>query len=98
MGKSDDLQVAFDAALTLVQRSIASGSKTSDGGSALPQLEKLERELRAQRASAVERGNVDRDWFRKTVRWVVEWVPDDELTLVAALGRIVRAAPPDQAG
>jgi hypothetical protein len=97
LAKPTELEVAFDAALTLVQRSVASGAKTSDGSSALPQLEKLERELRAQRASALERGNVDRDWFRKTVRWVVEWVPDDELTLVAALGRIVRAAPPDQA-
>ena len=95
MAKSADLEVAFDAALTLVQRSIASGGKTSEGSSAIPQLEKLERELRAQRASALERGNIDRDWFRKTVRWVVEWVPDDELTLVAALGRIVRAAPPE---
>ena len=95
MAKLADLQVAFDAALTLVQRLIASGAKTSDGSSALPHLEKLERELKAQRASALARGNIDRDWFRTTVRWVVEWVPEDELTLVAALGRIVRAAPPE---
>ena len=95
MGEPDNLEVAFDAALRLVQRSIASGAKTSDGSSALPQLEKLELELNTQRASALERGKVDRDWFRKTVRWVVEWVPDDELTLVAALGRIVRAASPE---
>ena len=93
MGKPDNLEVAFDAALTLVRRLITSGAKTSEGTSALPQLETLERELSAQRASALARGKVDRDWFRKTVRWVVEWVPDDELTLVAALGRIVRAAP-----
>lgn len=95
MAKPADPEVAFDTALTLVERLIASGAKTSEGSSALPQLERLERELRAQRTSALERGNVDRDWFRKTVRWVVEWVPDDELTLVAALGRIVRAAPPE---
>ena len=93
MAKPTELEVAFDAALTLVQRLIASGPKTSEGSSALPQLEKLERELSAERANALERGNIDRDWFRKTVRWVIEWVPDDELTLVAALGRIVRAAP-----
>jgi hypothetical protein len=93
--KPADLEVAFDTVLTLVERLIASGAKTSDGSSALPQLERLERELRAQRTSALERGTVDRDWFRKTVRWVVDWVPDDELTLVAALGRIVRAAPPE---
>jgi len=95
LGKADDLEVAFDAALTLVKRSIASAGKTSEGSSALPQLEKLDRDLTVQRASALERGKVDRDWFRTTVRWVVEWVPDDQLLLVAALGRIVRAAPPD---
>jgi hypothetical protein len=95
LAKPADLEVAFDTALTLVERLIASGAKTSEGSSALLQLERLERELRAQRTSALERGNVDRDWFRKTVRWVVDWVPDDELTLVAALGRIVRAAPPE---
>ena len=67
--------------------------KTSDGRSAQPQLEQLERELKKQRATALEQGKVDREWVQKTVRWVVEWVPDDELTLVAALGRIVRAAP-----
>ncbi len=97
MAKSTEVEVAFDAALTLVERSIASGAKTSDGSSAVPQLEQLERELRSHRASVVEQGKLDRDWLRKTVRWVVEWVPDDELTLVAALGRIVRAAPPDRA-
>jgi hypothetical protein len=44
--------------------------------------------------SSLERGSVDREWFQRTVRWVVEWVPDTELTLIAALGRIARAAPP----
>ena len=92
--KRGDLEVAFDTALTLVQRLIASGLEASDGSSAVPRLEKLERELEAQCVVALERGKIDRDWFRKTVRWVVEWVPDDELTLVAALGRIVRSAPP----
>jgi len=85
-----DLESAFDTALTQVQRSIASGMKTSDGSSARPQLERLERELRAQRANALERGSVDHEWVQKTVRWVVEWVPDNEITLIAALGRIVR--------
>lgn len=93
MAKPADLQSAFDKALTQVRRSIASGMKAADGNSALPQLEKLEQELSAQRANVVERGSLDREWFQKTVRWVVEWVPDDELTLVAALGAIVRAVP-----
>lgn len=94
MAKPADLESAFNTALTQVQRSIVSGMKTSDGRPALAQLEKLQEELRAQRARALERGLLDREWFQRTVRWVVEWVPDDELTLVAALGQIVRAAPP----
>ena len=89
-----DLESAFDTALRHVQRSISSGMKTSAGGSARSQLEKLEREITAQRAKAIDRGTVDHEWLQNTVRWVVEWVPDTDLTLVAALGRIIRAAPP----
>jgi hypothetical protein len=65
-----------------------------DGDSARAELEKLERELRVQRDEALKRGSVDRDWFQQTVRWVTEWVPDTEITLIAALGRIARAVPP----
>jgi hypothetical protein len=43
--------------------------------------------------SALERGAVDREWFQRTVRDLVEWVPETELTLIAALGRIARTAP-----
>ncbi len=43
--------------------------------------------------TAVELGPVDREWLQKTVRGMVEWVPDADLTLVAALGRIARASP-----
>jgi hypothetical protein len=88
-----ELESAFDTALRHVQRSISSGMKTSGGMSARPQLERLETELRRERAKSLELGIVDREWFQKTVRWVVEWVPDTDLTLVAALGRIVRAVP-----
>lgn len=95
MSKPAELQSAFDKALKQVQRAIASGMEASDGSSALAHLERLERELRAQRASSLERGSLDREWFQNTIRWVIEWIPDDELTLVAALGQIVRAAPPE---
>jgi hypothetical protein len=88
------MEVAFDAALTHVERSLAGGLKTMSGESARPQLEKLERELKIQRDRALERGAVDREWFQQTVRWVTEWVPDTEITLIAALGRIARAVPP----
>jgi hypothetical protein len=94
LAKLGDLESAFDTALRHVRQSIASGMKTSGGSLARPQLEKLETELSQERAKALELGIVDREWLQKTVREVVEWVPDTDLTLVAALGRIVRAAPP----
>jgi hypothetical protein len=89
----NQLEVAFDAALTHVKRSIAADLKTMTGDSARPQLERLERELKAQRDQALERGTIDHKWFQQTVRWVTEWVPDTEITLIAALGRIVRVVP-----
>lgn len=95
LAKLPDLESATDKALTQVRRAIASGMKTSDGSSARLQLERLERELTAQRVHASERGAVDREWLQSTIRWVSEWIPDDEITLVAALGGIVRAAPPE---
>lgn len=87
------LQLAFDLALARVERLLANDMKTAKGVSARAQLEKLEKELKKERALALERQTVDRDWLQKTVRWVIEWVPDSELALVAALGAIVRAAP-----
>ena len=65
----------------------------ADGSSAADHLDQLERELVAAKENAVRRGVVDTEWFQKTVRWLVEWVPETELTLIAALGRIVRANP-----
>jgi hypothetical protein len=93
LSRTQELEVAFNAALTHVERSLAAGLETMDGSSAKPQLERLERELRVQRDLALEHGSVDRDWFQRTVRWVTEWVPDTEISLIAALGRIVRATP-----
>jgi hypothetical protein len=89
-----ELEKAFDAAIAQVQLLIATRMKAVDGSSAVPQLEALANELRRERANALERGTVDGEWIQKTVRSVVEWVPDTKLTLIAALGRIVRAKPP----
>ena len=89
------MQLAFDLALARVERLLGNDMKTAKGVSARSHLEKLEKELKKERALALERRTVDRDWLQKTVRWVVEWVPDNELALVAALGAIVRAAPAD---
>ena len=87
------LQLAFDLALARVERLLANDMKNVKGVSARPQLEKLEKELKHERTLALERETVDRAWLQRTVRWVVEWVPDKELALLAALGAIVRAAP-----
>jgi hypothetical protein len=89
------LQLAFDLALARVERLLGSDMKTLKGVSARSQLEKLEKELKHERALALDRQTVDRAWLQRTVRWVAEWVPDNELALVAALGGIVRAAPPN---
>ncbi len=64
---------------------------TASGEPAMSQLEKLEQDLQIQRTRAIETGLVDREWFQKTVRWVVEWLPETELTLIASLGQIVRS-------
>ena len=89
------LQLAFDLALARVERLLANDIKTVKGVSARPQLEELEKELKQELTLALERETVDRVWLQRTVRWVVEWVPDKELTLLSALGAIVRAAPAD---
>ena len=94
MAKQNDLEDAFAEALRHVERSLAAGMNAINGSSARPQLERLELELKLQRDRASERGAVDREWFQKTVRWVADWVPETEITLIAALGRIARAAPP----
>jgi hypothetical protein len=88
-----ELESAFDAAITQSRKCIRAGMKAIGGEPAGPLLEKLEEELKLERARARGRGAVDREWFKNTVRGLVEWVPETELTLIAALGRIARAAP-----
>jgi hypothetical protein len=88
-----ELEFAFDAAIAQVRKSIKAGMKTVGGEPAGPYLEKLGEELKLERARALKRGAVDREWFQKTVRDLIEWVPETELTLIAALGQIARAAP-----
>ncbi len=88
-----ELEEAFDAAVTAAGNCRAAGIVCVDGSSAEANLERLEAELVEEKTRAIERGSVDREWFQKTVRWLVEWVPETELTLIAALGRIARAKP-----
>lgn len=93
MTRNSELQSAFDAAIAQVQACLSAGMTTESGESAQPQLEELERELRNQRQHVVEGGAFDQAWFQKTLRALVDWLPDTELTLIAALGRIARARP-----
>lgn len=86
-----ELRNAFDAAIKATTKCRAAGMKCLDDSSAAENLQKLEEELVAERERALSRGSVDKEWFQKTVRWLVEWVPETELTLIAALGRVARA-------
>jgi hypothetical protein len=93
LAKESTLGSAFDAALEDVKRTRDKGMTTLAGASAEPELDELANELRAEKVRAVERGKVDREWFQKTLKWVVSWVPESDLTVIAALGRIARVRP-----
>ncbi|HUQ97916.1 MAG TPA: hypothetical protein VM166_00595 [Gemmatimonadaceae bacterium] len=93
MTKASELANAFDAALEEVKRTRDKGMTTLTGSPAGPELDQLASELSAERARAVERGRVDREWFQRTLKWVVSWIPEEDLKVIAALGRIVRAQP-----
>ena len=93
MANTLDLEAAFDSTLAEVGKALARGMLTAKGQSAQSKLETLANELKAERERAVARGSVDRDWFQGTVKWLVDWLPETELTLIAALGRIARAKP-----
>lgn len=91
--ENPQLDEAFDAAIDAAHKCRAAGMSSVDGSSADANLDRLAKELNEERDRAVQRGSVDKEWFQKTVRWLVEWVPQDELTLIAALGGIARAKP-----
>ena len=93
MAKHADLIGAFDAAIEEVKRTKDNGMTTLAGASAGPELDQLITELRAEKARSAERGRVDREWFQKTLKWVVGWLPESDLKVIAALGRIVRVQP-----
>lgn len=93
MIKKPELDEAFNAAIAAAAKCRAAGMVSTDGSSAATNLDRLERELIEERSRALERGSVNKEWFQKTVRWLIEWVPETELTLIAALGRIARARP-----
>jgi hypothetical protein len=93
MTDKPELDEAFQSAIAAVRSCRAAGMTCVDGSSAVANLNRLEHDLVDARSRALERGSMDKDWFQKTVRWLVEWIPETELTLIAALGRIARAKP-----
>ncbi|MFL5523082.1 MAG: hypothetical protein ACJ8AF_03135 [Gemmatimonadaceae bacterium] len=93
MATPAELESAFDEAIAQVRKCLAAGMTTIKGDDAQPQLEHLAGELSVERERALERRAIDRVWVQKTVRWLVEWTPESDLTLIAALGRIARVAP-----
>lgn len=92
MPSSPDLADAFDAALRTVEGAIARQLRTRTGEPARAPLERLRAELVTERQAAMGAGGVDRALVGRLVRDVAIWAPDDDMTLIAALGRIARAA------
>jgi len=93
MATPAEIESVFDEALRLTNRALSGALETIDVEEARPKLEALAAELLIERDRAIERGSVDREWIQKTVRWMVAWVPDSDLTLIAAIGRIARLTP-----
>ena len=85
-----ELETAINLAIEQTRKSLAAGMTTINGDDARPQLEQLASELELLRDRTRKDGTVEREWIQKTVRWLVEWVPDSDLTLIAAIGRIAR--------
>ena len=90
MSEGSELAGAFDAAIEQTRKCLKAEMTTASGESARPQLEALEKELRREREIAIKKKDLDREWFQKTLRSLVEWLPETEPTLIAALGRIAR--------
>jgi hypothetical protein len=92
MAPRPELLAAFDRAIAATDGAARRVSPTRTGEPSGPRLATLRDELVRARAAAAERGTVDPAWVRKTVRSTAEWLPDDALPLLAALGAIARAA------
>jgi hypothetical protein len=84
------LPAAFENALRQVDRALRGRMRTVAGEPAAPLLERLRGELVEQREASLQRGGVDAAWIGATVRWVAEWAPERDVTLVAALGALAR--------
>ena len=83
-----DLTNAIDAAVRAADKALAGEMQTLDGRPAAPHLERLRRELLDMRA----RGGVGADELRAMIRDVASWAPEDDVTLLGALGVVARAS------
>jgi hypothetical protein len=81
-----ELDPAIEAALHAVERALTNDMQTADGASAMTQLEQLRGHLQAIRA----RGALEPNELRTLIRWVAEWAPEDDVTLLGALGVIAQ--------
>lgn len=81
---------AFDHALHQVERARREGMRTLRGTDGAPLLAELRARLVAERDASVARGSVDAAWIGETVRAVAAWAPEDDLTLLGALGALAR--------
>lgn len=97
MANKSELYEAFEAAIAATRGERSARMTCSDGSSAEMNLDQLEKELIAERDRTMERGTIDKEWFQRTIRWLVDWVPENELSLIAALGAIARAKPSSSA-
>jgi len=92
----DDPTDAIDGAVRAADKALAGDMQTLDGRPAAPSLERLREGLLAMRA----RGSVGADELRTMIRDVAGWAPEEDVSLLSALGVVARAAGgrPRQAG
>jgi hypothetical protein len=82
-----DVTHAIDAAVRAADKAMAGDMQTLDGRPAAQHLERLKQDLLAMR----ERGAVGAEELRTMIRDVASWAPEDDVSLLSALGVIARA-------
>ena len=83
----DEVTHAIDAAVRAADQALAGDMQTLDGRPAAPHLERLKQTLLAMRAH----GSIGADELRAAIRDVASWAPEDDVSLLGALGVMARA-------
>lgn len=81
-----------------VARLALSGVPAVDGSPLAARLEDLAERLRTGKAALEAGAGIDPTWLRETIRDTANWLPDDGLPLLAALGNIARKTRPKDGG